>query len=482
MKFRKRLRLLFIGLAVLTNGLLMLIMYLFMKNSMFAMIQSQVMSIAAAAAVNLDAGLHVEAVKNGQESEEYEKIYAQLGKIRNANRRDDVYVRFIYTLVPGSDVGKKEKFVFAVDAEEENTGDQSKLGDVFSNSNPKVKIDKPYVSDKYDVDKWGVWLTAYYPLRDAQGRPVALLGVDVRASDVQKKLDAVLYTGLGCLALSVLIALIVAIRMANRVSDPLEKIKDAVVRIGRGEFGVNVDIHTKDEFGQVADAINEMTRGLKERELLKTSLANYVSAEVANSILSSGALPTITGSRCKITVLFSDIRNFTTLSESREPEEVVALLNEYFERMIDIIFRHQGMLDKFIGDGILCIFGAPIDDPQQELHAVQAAFEMQEAVIKLRDKWGIEKSIDFRVGIGIHTGPAIVGNIGSSERMEYTAIGDTVNLASRLESASKDLKASIVISDTTYEAVSDKYCFEEGGSITVKGRNAPVKVYAVNRK
>jgi adenylate cyclase len=155
---------------------------------------------------------------------------------------------------------------------------------------------------------------------------------------------------------------------------------------------------------------------------------------------------------------------------------VVLMLNEYFEAMVEVIFRNGGTLDKFLGDGMMVIFGAPEDDVHQEERALRTAIEMQQALSALADKWAAD-NVHLRIGIGINSGPAIVGNIGSSRRMEYTAIGDTVNLAARLETATKDLGVGILISEYTYNALRGSMPFRQMGSVTVKGRTEPVQTY-----
>jgi adenylate cyclase len=186
----------------------------------------------------------------------------------------------------------------------------------------------------------------------------------------------------------------------------------------------------------------------------------------------------ISGDRRRISVLFCDIRGFSTISENLPPETTVKFLNDYFETMVDVVFRNQGTLDKFIGDGIMVIFGAPQDDPYQEEHALRAAIEMQQELEALRKKWG-PQGIELRIGIGIHSGPAVVGNIGSSRRMEYTAIGDTVNVASRLEAATKELGVGILVSEYTYHAARGSFRFREIGAMHVRGRSEAVRTYAV---
>jgi adenylate cyclase len=142
-----------------------------------------------------------------------------------------------------------------------------------------------------------------------------------------------------------------------------------------------------------------------------------------------------------VTLLFSDIRGFTTLSETRKPEEVIALLNRYFSLQVDVVFKHGGSLDKFIGDCIMGIWGAPLDDPDHARHAVACALDMADTLREFKRELGAENT-DFDVGIGLHSGPAVVGLMGSQKRLEYTAIGDTVNLASRIEGLTKDASAA----------------------------------------
>lgn len=236
---------------------------------------------------------------------------------------------------------------------------------------------------------------------------------------------------------------------------------------------------THDEFEELGNEINKMATGLQERERLKLNFARYVSQQVMEQILKKESFAKLEGERRKITVLFSDIRQFTQIAERLPPEQVVSLLNEYFELMLDVIFRYQGTLDKFLGDGIMVEFGAPLDDPEQEKHAVQAAIGMQKELQKLLEKWKKEGKPQIAVGIGIHTGLAVVGNIGSEKRIEYTAIGDTVNIASCLEQATKLLKKQILISETTYNAIKDQVKATSLGPMIFPGRKEAISIYSV---
>ena len=198
-------------------------------------------------------------------------------------------------------------------------------------------------------------------------------------------------------------------------------------------------------------------------------------------ILKSDTPTNLEGERRKVTIFFSDIRSFTKISEQLAPEKVVSLLNQYFEKMIEIIFAHSGTLDKFIGDGLMVEFGAPLEDKEQERHAVRAAIHMQYELYKLAKKWLDEGYPEIIVGMGVHTGFAVVGNIGSDVRMEYTAVGDAVNVAARLEKSTKKLNKSIIISEDTYNAVKqyDEFKFEDLGEIELSGREKFIKAYAV---
>src|SRR5882672_8625133 len=174
--------------------------------------------------------------------------------------------------------------------------------------------------------------------------------------------------------------------------------------------------------------------------------SRFTNPHVAKQLVEAGGIET---GRREVTLLFSDIRGFTTLSESRKPEEVIDLLNRYFSLQVEVVFNHGGSLDKFIGDCIMAIWGAPLDDPDHAKRAVACALEMADTLQVFKRSLGPEAPAGFDVGIGIHSGPAVVGLMGSQRRLEYTAIGDTVNLASRVEGLTKDAGVRILVSRET---------------------------------
>jgi adenylate cyclase len=200
---------------------------------------------------------------------------------------------------------------------------------------------------------------------------------------------------------------------------------------------------------------------------------------VYEQLVANPALARLGGQRREMTVLFSDIRGFTSVSERGQPEEIVGMLNEYFTRMVDLVFLHKGTLDKFVGDMVMALFGAPLDDPQHADHAVEAALDMIAELAVLNARWKAEGRAELDIGIGINTGPMIAGNIGSDAIMSYTVIGDAVNLGSRLESLNKQYGTRIIISEATRQRLSRAYQLRPLGDVVVKGKTQPVAIYEV---
>ena len=299
-----------------------------------------------------------------------------------------------------------------------------------------------------------------------------------RDREQQKLLRA----GLLALGISALAGLALSAALSRWVNAPLARLKGAVDAIGAGHFETRLAITTHDEFGEVGAAINGMAGALREREMLKGALTRYVSQHVAESIVSENRLPDLRGEKRRITVLFCDIRNFTRFANSLPPEEVFSFLNEYFAEMISVIFEHGGTLDKLIGDGLMALFGAPLDDPEHERHALEAALEMQERLARLREKWRESGRADIACGVGLHTGEAIVGNVGSEQRMDYTAIGDTVNIASRIEAATKEYDCNILLSGATAEALEGSFSLRKIAEIAARGVAQPVPIFTIPTK
>ncbi len=218
---------------------------------------------------------------------------------------------------------------------------------------------------------------------------------------------------------------------------------------------------------------------VKEKRWLKKAFGQYLSPAVINEIMKTPGALALGGKRQEMTVLFSDIRGFTTISEASSPEEIVALLNEYLTKMTEIVFKYEGTLDKFIGDAVMAFWNAPIRQKDHPRRAVLCAIDMIDELKKLQVKWRAEGKPVLDIGIGVNTGDMVVGNMGSLERMDYTVIGDNVNLGARLESLNKEFKTHIIISESTYNSVSDIVNAKSLGSTKVKGKEKAVQIYGV---
>ncbi len=227
--------------------------------------------------------------------------------------------------------------------------------------------------------------------------------------------------------------------------------------------------------GYGGTVIEHFVREQRERR----RLSQFFSPAVVREVVRNKDDGSLTTSRRLVTVLFSDIRGFTSLSEKLEPEQVAEMLREYLSEMTEIVFRHGGTVDKYIGDCIMALYNAPFEDPAHAYRAVLTALEFQERTRTVSKRWEDKLGIAIRNGVGINTGEAVVGTLGSRQRLEYTAIGDAINLGARLESLTKDYKANIIISETTYALVRNQFVTRELGEVTVKGKTRPVKIYAV---
>jgi adenylate cyclase len=217
----------------------------------------------------------------------------------------------------------------------------------------------------------------------------------------------------------------------------------------------------------------------REKRQVKKLFSRYVSKDVYDQLVANPSLAALGGARRHMTVLFSDIRGFTTMSEKGTPEDVVAQLNQLFTRMVAVVFEHRGTVDKFVGDMIMALYGAPLDDADHAEHAVQTALAMIKTLHEMNEQWARDGKPQLDIGIGINTGDMIAGNVGSETIMSYTVIGDAVNLGARLESLNKDYGTRIIISEATRERLKGRYDIHPLGDVVVKGKSKPVAIFEV---
>ena len=415
MRYRTKLYLILIVIALVSATFGIGVSFFQSRQFAFSQFRSKATSIAATAAAFID-GDELKEINspNDRNTPVYKKIREELRKARNFNQRPDVFVIFVYTLKPSPDGKELLMVVSAANTPEETipVGDpyiSQRTAEILKNRNDY------YAPTDFSSDPWGTWLSAFAPVYDKEGKYVATLAVDISADAIRYELSTLIMVGIYSILAAAVLALIVSFFLSRIFSRSLTILCESLHKIGSGNFNVAIDFDTRDEFHEVGIAVKKMLKGLKEREALKLNLARYVSSHVLEQALSSEMSLQLTGERKKITVLFCDIRKFSTLAESLPPESVVAILNEFFARMIETIFDHNGTLDKFLGDGMMVEFGAPLDDPDQEVNAVTAAIQMQKQIRILSEKWLSEGKPSLKIGIGIHTGLAVVGNVGCRE-------------------------------------------------------------------
>jgi len=265
--------------------------------------------------------------------------------------------------------------------------------------------------------------------------------------------------------------------LASGITKPVKQLARAAKIVGTGDLDVKVDIQTGDEIENLGHAFNDMVKGLKEREFIKRTFQRYVSPNVAAEIIRNPDLLRLGGHKKTVTIFFTDIGDFTTMSEKLSMEEVVTHLNEYFQGMSRAILDFDGTINQLLGDSIFAFWGAPIDQHDHALRACRAALRCLEFLRELEAKWIAEGLSARAYRFGINTGEVIAGNVGSTSRYKYTLVGDDVNLASRLEAANKYYGTQIFISEKTYLRIKDKLIAREIDIIRVVGRSKPVKVY-----
>ena len=269
-----------------------------------------------------------------------------------------------------------------------------------------------------------------------------------------------------------------AILISRLVMEPIDHLRSAARAVAKGELDVQIPLARVDEFGLLIGEFNRMILELREKDRLRRTFGLHVGRKAAEQILARD--PGLGGVEEVITVMFADIRSFTTMSAAAEPRETVKVLNRFLETMVEVVeARHGGMVNKFLGDGFLALFGVGGTLADHAGAALAAACDMLRSLERLNRDLALEGKPTLAIGVGIHTGPAIVGSVGSPERLEYTAIGSTVNFASRVERLTKLLGTPILLSETTRSQLRGGPPFKEFPPQQVRGLDEPVKVFSV---
>lgn len=279
----------------------------------------------------------------------------------------------------------------------------------------------------------------------------------------------------------IVVALIALISwpIASRMLIPIFIVIKGTKEISLGNLDYRIPVDRKDELGELMLSFNGMAEELKKKEILKGVFNRYVSPEVADEILKAPENVTLGGERRDLTVFFADIRGFTSLSRRSTPEDVVEILNMYFTLVTEAAFAFQGTIDKFIGDAVMTVFGSPIKSETHLEDAVQSAFAMRFAVDALNEQREKANLVALKIGIGLDTGTVIVGNMGSSTRMDYTAVGDSINMASRLSDLAKG--GDILVTEAVYDRIKKYVDADLLGAHAIKGLDSEPVLYNLTR-
>jgi adenylate cyclase len=362
-----------------------------------------------------------------------------------------------------------------------------------SNLNEIGKIHEPILKKKNLTYENGVTHFSYYLpsgkevlilIRQVEYRekPLGEVHVGLSIDFINDAVRRETYILLNMTLLVLLLGIFISVRMGFRFSRPILKLVEATREISQGNFKHRVDFERNDELGNLAKAFNHMSYELYIKSLMKESFGKYVGHEILEMILKIPEKNWLNGQKSEATIVFTDIRGFTAYSEQTEPDKVISDLNNYFEIATKIILKHNGYVDKFIGDAVLGVFGVPVYHKDHELMAVKACMEMQRTFNKSGNKSGnkskVKKNKLLRlVGISINAGLVVSGNIGSQAKMEYTVIGDAVNLASRINGFAK--AGEIIIGETIFEKLGDKLDTITMQPVVIKGKSELVRIYKV---
>jgi class 3 adenylate cyclase len=457
-----------VGVVLLTSVLLGAFTYVSVRNFLRDDIRDHLKDIAALTARRIDPSRHALIRARADESTpEYREVKALLKTVRDTVSN----LRFVYTVRRDA----AGRVVFVVDAEETEK-DLSHTGDVYASVTPAMRsaFEPPYrprVDMAFYTDAWGTWVSGFAPVLNPDGSLEAVVGVDISAErviDYERQHLAVIVAASAAISLFVIL---IAMLVARAVTRPLLAIQEDMSRIQR--FDLEGESAMRSRIVEVAamrDAVNGMRHGLR-------SFRRYVPADLVSELIRLEKEAVLGAEKRELTVFFSDIVEFTAISERFDPDELMRTLGVYLKGMTEVILRHRGTLDKYIGDGVMAFWGAPGPLPDHAARACRAALECQRFVDSMAHGGKEAGPPPFPTRIGLNTGEVLVGNVGYEERMNYTVMGDAVNVASRLEELNKLYGTRILISETVRAAAGPAVETRFLDRVVVKGKSRGLSVY-----
>ena len=321
----------------------------------------------------------------------------------------------------------------------------------------------------------GQWISAFGPILGADGKVAAVLTVDYPVEIYLDRLDELRTAVIRASIVGALAGVLLGVFVARRLTRSIAALTMGVSHVAAGDLTRALVVKSNDEVGRLTQAFNGMLEGLRQRDFIRSAFGRYVSPEVAKTLLESPGGLRFGGEKRVVTILMSDLRGYTRFAEQGAPAEVMEVLNGYLARMTDVVIEHGGTINEFIGDAVFAVFGAPLDHPDHAERAAAAALAMQRAMVDVNATHAARGLPVLEMGIGVNTGEAVVGNIGSEQRAKYAVVGSAVNVAARVESST--VGGQVFLSAATWELVRDIAEVAAPVAVTVKGVAEPLLLY-----
>jgi class 3 adenylate cyclase len=464
----------FVAVTLLGIGLVGVLNYEKQKRSLEETLGILLVSIARTGALLVDPELHaqVEATLT-QDSDAYRRVRVALAAVQDTNE----VATPIYTLT-GFDARARQAHFMVTSRGPGMPGEPYPLVPALLEPLGRAFSEGVATHTRVYQNQSGTWLTAFAPIRDRSGRVFAVLDVDYQVDVYLEGLAVVRNLVLGISAVAGVVALGLGLVLARRVTGPISVLTRGVARVAAGDLSQPLPVRSRDEVGQLTRAFNAMLEGLRQRDFIRDTFGRYVSPEVAQAVLESPGGLRLGGEKREVTILMSDLRGYTRWAGEADPTEVVKVLNIYLGRMAEIVIEHGGTIDEYIGDAVFAVFGAPLSLPDHAERAVACAAAMQLAMPDVNarvDRLGARGRPRLLMGVGLNTGEAVVGNIGSEKRTKYGVVGSAVNLAARVEAYT--IGGQVLLSPSTHERVRDLVEVRPPIPVEMKGLAEPLWLY-----
>jgi class 3 adenylate cyclase len=466
-----RLAAFFAALTFLAVGAVGALTYTRQQREVEDSVGTQLLNISRVAALQLDPRLHAEAdAARSPESPAYQKLRRSLAAIQD----ETLLTSPITTLTDLQPAARTARLVVS-------SSGPGRPGDPYPLAAELIEPMGWTLGDgvarytRVYRHQGGLWISAFAPILDLQGRPGALLHVTYPVEIYLDRLHELRNTLLLATGVGALVTLVLGLLVLRRLTRPIALLTGGVARVAGGDLSRPLHVASRDEVGRLTQAFNSMLDGLRQRDFIRSAFGRYVSPEVAQAILESPEGLRFGGTKRIVTVLMSDLRGYTRFAEQGDPAEVMEILNGYLARMAEVVIAHGGTINEFIGDAIFAVYGAPVTYRDHAERAAATALAMQEALVEINAEHARRGLPAFEMGIGLHTGEAVVGNIGSEQRATYAVVGSAVNVASRVESAT--VGGQILLTARTLAELGTLARVGPPVTLQVKGLSEPLTVH-----